>query len=79
MAFLMHSSQNTWPQFVVTSLRPVLSNSEARSIHTGHVMEDLPADLVGVELKEVEGLVVRESEGVVGREVCFRLRPGVEG
>ena len=67
MAFLMHSSQKTWPQFVVTSLRPVLSNTVARSIHTGHVMEALPTGMLGEGLKEVEGLVERESEeGVVG-------------
>ena len=66
MAFLMHSSQNTWPQFVVTSLRPMLSNTEARSIHTGHVIEALPTNLLGEGLKEAEGLVERESDRVVG-------------
>ena len=67
MAFLMHSSQKTCPQFVVTSLRPMLSNTEARSIHTGHVIEAFPVDLPGEGLKEVDGLVAeRESEGVVG-------------
>lgn len=68
MAFLMHSSQKTWPQFVVTSLRPMLSKTEARSIHTGHVMEALPADLLGEGLyeEEVESLEAeRECEGVV--------------
>ena len=53
MAPLMHSLQNTWPHVVVTSLRPEVSNCEARSIHTGHVMEDLPMDLGGV-LEEAE-------------------------
>lgn len=45
----------------------MLSNTEARSIHTGHVIEAFPVDLPGEGLKEVEGLVAeRESEGVVG-------------